>query len=271
MLHNADIVVTGVLDRDDQIKDVMGVPVFHWDKVDYNEIDWLLISLYNKMAAEECVAKAIQLGVDTKKIIMFRDYSCIALDEKQYFEEFIQYSESEVFVDAGVLDLSTSLHFAEECRKNHISDFRIYAFEPDKKSFERCEKIKSQHPELEIELMQYGLWSSNTMIGFDHLWNGSSKINEGSGESIKCVTLDSVVNEKVSFIKMDIEGAELEALKGCQDTIRKYHPKLAISIYHKPEDIIEIPCYIKELVPRYRLYLRHYGNGDTETVLYALP
>lgn len=75
----------------------------------------------------------------------------------------------------------------------------------------------------------------------------------------------------MSFIKMDIEGADLEALKGCQNTIRRYHPKLAISVYHKPEDIIEIPCYIKELVPEYRLYLRHYGNGDTETVLYALP
>lgn len=174
MLHNAGIAVTGVLDRDDKIKDVMGVPVFHWDKVDYNEIDWLLISLYNKTAAEECAAKAIQLGMDAKKIIMFRDYSRIALDEEQYFEEFIQYSEGEVFVDAGVLDLSTSLHFAEECRKNHISDFRIYAFEPDKKSFERCEKIKAQHPELEIELMQYGLWNNNTVIGFDHLWNGSS-------------------------------------------------------------------------------------------------
>ena len=81
--------------------------------------------------------------MDAKKIIMFRDYSRIALDEEQYFEEFIQYSEGEVFVDAGVLDLSTSFHFAEECRKNHILDFRIYAFEPDKKSFERCEKIKA--------------------------------------------------------------------------------------------------------------------------------
>lgn len=75
----------------------------------------------------------------------------------------------------------------------------------------------------------------------------------------------------MTFIKMDIEGAELEALHGCRDTIIKYRPKLAICVYHKPEDIIEIPSYIHEIVPEYKLYLRHHSKDLSETVLYALP
>ena len=69
---------------------------------------------------------------------------------------------------------------------------------------------------------------------------------------------------------MDIEGAELESLQGARKTIRRDRPKLAVCIYHKPEDMIEIPLYIKELVPEYKLYIRHHSNSGTETVLYAV-
>ncbi len=69
---------------------------------------------------------------------------------------------------------------------------------------------------------------------------------------------------------MDIEGAELEALQGAKNTIQRFLPKLAICIYHKPKDIIEIPLYIKKIAPRYNLYLRHYSNFHSETVLYAV-
>ncbi len=69
---------------------------------------------------------------------------------------------------------------------------------------------------------------------------------------------------------MDIEGSELKALEGATETIRKYKPKLAICVYHKPEDIIEIPKKILELNPNYKLWLRHYSYVDTETVLYAI-
>ena len=69
---------------------------------------------------------------------------------------------------------------------------------------------------------------------------------------------------------MDIEGAELEALKGAKETIKRNHPKLAICVYHKPEDIVDIPKFILELDPEYKLYLRHYSDNAGETVLYAI-
>lgn len=68
---------------------------------------------------------------------------------------------------------------------------------------------------------------------------------------------------------MDIEGAELEALKGAAETIKKNRPRLAICLYHKDEDIVDIPQYVKELVPEYKLYIRHYNVGLIDIVLYA--
>ena len=79
-----------------------------------------------------------------------------------------------------------------------------------------------------------------------------------------------VKNDKVSFIKMDIEGAELKALEGAKETISKYKPRLAICIYHKYEDIYEIGDYILTLNPNYKLYIRHYTTCMWETVLYAV-
>jgi hypothetical protein len=69
---------------------------------------------------------------------------------------------------------------------------------------------------------------------------------------------------------MDIEGAELEALKGARETIEKYHPGLAISVYHKPEDIWVIPQWINE-IGGYDFYLRPHAHSTFDTVCYAIP
>ena len=69
---------------------------------------------------------------------------------------------------------------------------------------------------------------------------------------------------------MDVEGAELESLKGAKKIIQRDKPKLANCIYHKMEDMTEIPLYVKELVSEYRLYVHHHSNSDGETALYAI-
>lgn len=69
---------------------------------------------------------------------------------------------------------------------------------------------------------------------------------------------------------MDIEGAELDALKGAEKTIEQFRPKLAISLYHKREDLYEIPIWIKSIMPNYKMYLRHYANKQWDLVLYCV-
>ena len=77
-------------------------------------------------------------------------------------------------------------------------------------------------------------------------------------------------SRKVTFLKMDIEGSELAALRGAERIIREQRPKLAICVYHKPEDLWEIPSLLLSYHPDYKLYLRHYSINETETVLYAI-
>ena len=75
----------------------------------------------------------------------------------------------------------------------------------------------------------------------------------------------------VDYIKFDIEGSEYDAIKGAQNTLRKYHPVLAVSVYHKPDDLIELVSLICEICPGYNLAFRHHSPVPWEAVIYALP
>lgn len=108
-------------------------------------------------------------------------------------------------------------------------------------------------------------------LRFSDLETTDSRITDTGTVSIDARKLDDVLQgKKVTFIKMDIEGAELAALRGAEKIIREQRPRLAICVYHKPEDIWEIPSLILSCNPDYRLYLRHYSITETETVLYAI-
>jgi hypothetical protein len=98
-----------------------------------------------------------------------------------------------------------------------------------------------------------------------------SKINSQGDVTIEVDSIDNILNgEKVTYIKMDVEGAELETLKGGIDSIKKWKPKLAVSMYHKKEDLITIPKLIKEIRPDYSLFLRHHMYITQELVMYAV-
>ena len=93
------------------------------------------------------------------------------------------------------------------------------------------------------------------------------------GGDLPTRSIDSLVSEgvieRIDFIKMDIEGSELAALMGGEFALRKWKPKLAISLYHRPEDLFAIPIWIESLQCGYRFFLDHYSIHHEETVLYA--
>lgn len=82
---------------------------------------------------------------------------------------------------------------------------------------------------------------------------------------------DELKNIPVTFIKMDIEGSESEAIQGARNIIRMLSPKLAISIYHKLDDFEKLPTLIMDINPNYTFYIRHHSLSDCDTVLYAVP
>ncbi len=236
----------------------------------------VIISLSDRSISEQIKNQLIELKYPKNQICLLSDYVAEAkeLHQLQYFddESIISYGDKETFVDCGVLDFETSSVFIDRCREHKVKSISVIAFEPDPQNYDVCKKEikKDIYKDVNIDLFDMGVWSDVREIGFSFSGNGNAKVVENGTQKIKVVSLDSVIDVPVTFIKMDIEGAELEALKGAHDTIRKYRPKLAISIYHKREDVYDIPKYIKSIVPEYRLYLRHYSNNTGELVLFAI-
>lgn len=189
--------------------------------------------------------------------------------QKQIYidDEIVRPQADEIFVDAGCYDGNSSLDFIQ-WTKGHVK--KIYAFEPDERNYENCKENLDKNS-VSFQLEKAGLWSEKTTLHFCNQHNASSRIDDEGDIKIPTLSLDEVVgNDKVTFIKMDIEGAELEALKGAVDTIKNNKPRLAICLYHKPEDVVEIPRYVKELVPEYKMYIRHYLPYHYDTILYAV-
>jgi FkbM family methyltransferase len=186
----------------------------------------------------------------------------------QYFEPgIIHLSDKEVFIDGGAYTGDTAKEFVKQT-SGHFK--KVYSFEPEETK--HSDFWSSNAGTRNIELIPYGLWSSNTVLCFDADNNGGSRVNLQGATKIQVKALDELLgDEQVTFIKLDVEGAELEALKGAAKCIRRHKPKLAICIYHKALDIVEIPLYLHQLLPEYNIYLRHYSVGLSETVCYAVP
>ncbi len=178
--------------------------------------------------------------------------------------------EGDVVIDAGAFLGETAVWFADSVGENG----KVYSFEPSTQNMKGLEKnIKVNGLEHIITTIPKGLLDENKKIKFlTQSYSSSCSEQEGNVE-IEVTTLDSFVNDnglsKVDIIKMDIEGAELKALKGAVEAIKKFKPTLAICAYHKPEDIFEIPLFIKSLVPEYKIYLSHKCITWSETIIFA--
>lgn len=189
---------------------------------------------------------------------------------KQYFDVWDP-APNEVVIDCGAYDGTTELQIAEWSNYNYK---KIYALEPNETNCQKCELFYQNNNLENIELIPKASWSRNTTLSFSVEQGKASsggKIGGGDSCEILATAIDDITgNDKVTFIKMDVEGAELESLKGAAKTIQQDSPKLAICIYHKFEDLWEIPEYILKLNANYRFYIRHYTSYLYETVLYAI-
>lgn len=185
----------------------------------------------------------------------------------QYFGVFNS-QKHEIFVDAGCYDGSSSLKFIKWCKGDYQN---IYAFEPSKENYGHCEEALRDIAN--CILINKGVWSRKDVLSFNqNSLNPSGSNFKANGKlKVPVIDIDSVLKGKpVTFIKMDVEGSELEALKGAKNTIMNFHPRMAICLYHKPEDIFEIPAYILQLNNEYKFYLRHHTSGPNDTILYAV-
>lgn len=185
-------------------------------------------------------------------------------DPNHYFAEDVIKLENEIFIDCGAFTGDTIQGLLAKSKPQ-----KVFAFEPDEKNYQTL--VKNFADNDNIVCLKLGAFSKKTTLSFAGGNADASKIVDDGTIQIEVDSIDNVLNgEKATFIKMDIEGAELEALKGAQNTIRNYHPKLAISAYHKFEDLFTLPQYIYSLDNSYKFYLCRHSHLTHELVLYAL-
>lgn len=270
LLNNVKIECFSDINIDLQASGVNGVPVISPENLSsqYLENSIVILAVW-KQYHKDLIEFFTEHGIAEKNIINGLDFINFQGNyNNQYFEPgIINYVDNEIFVDGGSFNFDSSICLAKRCKTLK----KIYAFEPDKNNMIACQKRVNDFTECEVKLFEAGLWSHNDTLNFNTYGGGGSCIAESGNTKVPVVSLDDVIEEDgVTFIKMDIEGAELEALKGSLKTINRFRPKLAVSIYHKPEDIIDIPEFIIDLDLGYKLFIRHYTNWTVDTILYAL-
>ena len=195
-----------------------------------------------------------------------------AFDSSQYFPEgIIKLSPNEVFIDGGGYIGDTTLNFIKKANNQYK---KIHIFEAMKDNYETSLQIfkNLNIDQNKVIIHNVGLFSYEKEAYFN-IGDSSSRITKNGEALVKLVSLDNYLSEselkEISYIKLDIEGCEMDALEGMRKTISKFKPKLAICIYHKPKDIYEIPLFIKQLNPEYKLYIRQH-HPIHETVCYAI-
>jgi len=224
---------------------------------------------------EDEKSKNVLINVIKGKISCKKEYFMQSFSPEQYFDkEVISFTEKECFIDAGAYTGDTLASFISAVNNKFNS---IYCFEPFYDNFHKLELFKQLdlNNDNRIKLYKKGLLDECKTVGFEIEGDvySAGTVSESASNLIEVISLDSLVfneNHFPTFVKMDIEGSELEALHGARQTIQKYRPKLAICVYHKKEDMLDIYEYIKGLNLNYKFYLRHHSGDFTETVLYAV-
>jgi len=178
-------------------------------------------------------------------------------DEKQYLE-FIPNNSIETILEAGVYDGESSVKLL-----NYYKAKRLYGFKPFKEKFLKYNDDR-------MKIIKKGLWDKETVLYFNE--NGSSSKISSNGIEIETITIDEFCKyKKIDLIKMDIEGAEFNAIKGGMKTIKRDRPFLAISIYHSIDDFVLLTKYIIQNLENYQFEIGVYSEYLHEIILYALP
>ncbi len=192
-------------------------------------------------------------------------------EESYFLDSVYGIAAGEVFVDCGAFDGDTAKQVLSRNR-----DFaRIFAVEADPENFRKLrEWAGTLEPETggRISLCNVAVGSRRGQLRFNATGGDGACIAEDGDVVVDCMTIDELVGEeKPTFIKMDIEGFEMDALEGARGVIQKFQPILSICVYHRQEDLWRIPLFIHSLGKDYRMFLRPHDMDGWQLVCYAVP
>lgn len=189
-----------------------------------------------------------------------------------YFpDDLVDIMTDEVFIDCGAYDGDTLSSFL---KRNHDTFNRYIAFEPDPINLNKLNafiQTLSNVVQKKIQIYNCAVGSRRERLFFNATGTGASSVGTGNLE-VDCEKLDDLIKDyKPTFIKMDIEGAELDALYGAKHIIQQFKPVLAICVYHRQDHVWSIPLFIHSLSEDYYFFLRPHLYKVWDLVCYAIP
>lgn len=218
--------------------------------------------LYPEMSCPECVGATSVLNYCKATTFILEQYR---------YKDIVKIENGDVCLDIGACLGDTALYM------NKHGASQVYSFEIDRNNIECMKKTFSKLAINTIKIIQNAISNNKSIFYYTPAPNniGAGKISEekknNDSYQVKCTTIDQICKDmhiQPDFIKMDIEGAELDAIEGARDTLIKYQPKLAICIYHKWSHRWEIPLLLHEILPHYRFYLKK-SHPSCETILFG--
>lgn len=231
----------------------------HWDKY---------LQIYHRLSDK--VSKEVFENIIQFRLTLNIRYSESAHElstkngEQAYFDPgIVKTSDKEVFIDCGGYCGETTKQFIQFVSGKY---HKIYIFEPDARLAKRT--ATDLRNENNITIYPYGVGKEESILYFNAVGDASGNFSMNGTERVRVVKISDLVKEKISYIKMDIEGMESEALHGVHEIIERDRPKLAISVYHKCDDIFAIAEQVLNYRKDYHLYLRHYSLNCDDTVMY---
>jgi FkbM family methyltransferase len=197
--------------------------------------------------------------------------SHLAPNETYFPLDLLTRSDDEVFVDCGAFDGDSIRTFIERWGG---SFGRAIGIEADPVNCRRMQDYFASVPaplRSRLTALNLAVGAAEGLVRFNTTGTAGSSIGAGEME-VRCEPLDKALGSEIpTFIKMDIEGAETEALLGARETLKRHAPVLAVCLYHRPSDLWRIPLLIRSIQPSYRLFLRRYADDCWEEVCYAIP
>lgn len=227
---------------------VAGDGLFTVEYVRENEDKFDLV--YNSLADDE--SKKVYLDILNFKISGKVKYLFNSFTEKELiYRDILKLNDDETIIDLGAYDGDTIREFTDFTKGKYR---RIYALEPDEKNYKKL--IKNTKNMENISAFNMGAWNRQDTLIFDKKAGRNSRLSS-KGVPVKVSDIDSLINDEITMIKMDIEGSELKAIEGCENTIKKHRPKLYICAYHRNEDLFALPLKILSICDGYKIYFRH--------------
>ncbi len=208
-----------------------------------------------KILADDLSRKVLKNVVKFKLTGQMPYLTEVFSDKKEAFT-ILKLTDQESYLDLGAYRGDTIEEFLH-CTGGHYR--HITALEPDRKTFRKLKDYAGTFPD--TQLWNMGIWGSDCNLSFRNSLGRGSSVQNAGGQCLAVTKIDTLYQiQQVSYIKMDVEGAEKQALSGGIHTLQRDKPKLNLALYHRSEDIFELPLLLHKIQPAYKIYLRQHPH-----------